>query len=257
MIGDIVGDTGRKLIEKYLPDLKAKHTIHVVVLNGENSAHGKGITPKIADFLKSIGVDVITTGNHVWAKREIYSYIQANKFLLRPANFQQGSPGVGLYIHETMLGPVAVINIQGRVFMKEFVECPFRTIDSLLLYLKNKTKLIFVDFHAEATAEKLGMAFYLDGKISGFVGTHTHVQTADARILPKGTAYITDLGMCGSLNSMIGQKKDAIIQHMITQMPIQFEVDTEPPFVLSGVIIETDTETGLSKKIERVYMVEG
>lgn len=256
MIGDIVGETGRKILQKHLPLLKQKYNIHFTIVNGENSANGKGITKKIADFLKEIGVDVITTGNHVWAKKDIYSYIPQNKFLLRPANFQAGQPGTGVVVIETKEGPIGVLNLQGRTFMKEFVDCPFKTADSLLLYLKNKTKYIFVDFHAEATAEKLGMGFYLDGRVSGVVGTHTHVQTADERILPKGTAYITDLGMGGSLNSMIGQKKAPVIEQMITQMPIQFEVDTEPPFILSGVVISVDKSTGLAQKIERIYIVD-
>jgi len=256
MIGDVVGDAGRTLVQKHLPLLKKKYDIHCVVLNGENSAHGKGITPKIADLFKEMGVHVITTGNHVWAKREIYGYISNNKFLLRPANFQSGSPGVGVFVYESLEGPIAVINLQGRVFMKEFVDCPFRTVDSILMYLKDKTKYIVVDFHAEATAEKLGIAYYLDGRVSGVVGTHTHVQTADNRVLPKGTAYITDLGMCGSLNSMIGQKKELVMQQMISQMPMQFDVDTEPPFVLSGVVISIDKVTGLARSIERVYIVD-
>lgn len=256
MIGDVVGDAGRSIVQKHLPSLKKKYDIHCVVLNGENAAHGKGITPKIADLFKEIGVNVITTGNHVWAKREIYAYISSNKFLLRPANFQTGSPGSGVFVFESSEGPIAVINLQGRVFMKEFVDCPFRAADSLLMYLKGKTKYIVVDFHAEASAEKLGIAYYLDGRVSGVVGTHTHVQTADNRVLPKGTAYITDLGMCGSLNSMIGQKKETVMNQMITQMPAQFDVDTEPPFVLSGVVISIDKATGLSRSIERIYIVD-
>lgn len=256
MIGDVVGDAGRQVVQKYLQKLKQKHDIHCVVLNGENSAHGKGITPKISDFYKEIGVDVITSGNHIWAKREIYSYISSNKFLLRPANFQSGSPGSGCFIFESVIGPIAVINLQGRVFMREFVDCPFRSLDSLLMYLKDKTKCILVDFHAEATAEKLGIGYYADGRVSAVVGTHTHVQTADNRVLPKGTAYITDLGMCGSLNSMIGQKKEFVMQQMISQMPTQFDVDTEPPFVLSGVVVVIDKATGLAQSIERIYIVE-
>lgn len=256
MIGDVVGDTGRKIVQKHLPGLKQKYNIHFTILNGENSAHGKGITIKIADFFKEIGIDVITTGNHVWAKKDIYSYITQHKFLLRPANFQAGQPGQGVTVIETKEGLIGVMNLQGRTFMKEFVDCPFKTADSLLLYLKSKTKYIFVDFHAEATAEKLGMSFYLDGRVSAVVGTHTHVQTADERVLPKGTAHITDLGMCGSLNSMIGQKKAPVIEQMITQMPIQFDVDTEPPFILSGVVISVDKATGLAQKIERVYIVD-
>ncbi len=256
-IGDVVGDPGRHLITRHLRDLKKKHNIDLTVLNGENSStQGRGITPKIAEFFFEYGADVITTGNHVWFRREIYPYLDENHRVLRPANFPSGAPGVGvttLLVGDQMVG---IINLQGRVFMRELVECPLRTIDSLLTYLKDKTNIIFIDYHAEATSEKHALAYYVAGRVSGVVGTHTHVQTADERIIPPGTGYITDLGMVGSLNSMLGMQKDGIIQHFLTQMPVKFTVDTQPPYVLSGVIIEVDVQTGRAQNIERIRVID-
>jgi metallophosphoesterase (TIGR00282 family) len=256
-LGDIVGDTGRAIFKKHIAQLRASLGIDALIVNGENSAQGRGITPAIVGFFKAQGVDVITSGNHIWQKREIYPYMAQNKDLLKPANFPSDTPGVGVTTFMCKGHEIAIINLQGRIFMRELVSCPFRAAESILTYLRHKTKLIFVDMHAEATSEKMGLAYFLDGKISGIVGTHTHVQTADERILPGGTAYITDLGMAGSLNSMIGMKKESVIRHLLTQMPEQFVVDTAMPLVMTGAWIEVDTTTGLAVDIQRVKVVDG
>lgn len=256
-IGDVVGEPGQALIAKHLPELKKKHAIDMIILNGENSSNqGRGITPKIAEAFYRNGVDVITTGNHIWFRREIYPYLDEQPHLLRPANFPSGAPGRGVTILPIKGHTVAVINLQGRVFMREHVDCPLKAADSLLSYLRDKTNIIFVDYHAEATSEKVGLAYYLAGRVSGVVGTHTHVQTADERIIPGGTGYITDLGMVGALNSMLGMQKDAIIQHFLTQIPVKFTVDLNPPYVLSGVIMEVDTQTGQTIKIDRLRLID-
>lgn len=257
LLGDVVGATGRAMFHKHIDRLKREYSIDGVIVNGENSAHGRGITSQIVKFFRTHGADVITTGNHIWAKNEIYTYLQAHHGdLLRPANFPSEDPGTGVTTFMCKGVEVAVINVQGRIFMKDHLACPFRTVESILTYLKSKTNVIFVDMHAEATSEKMGLAYFLDGKISGLVGTHTHVQTADERILPGGTAYISDLGMAGSLNSMIGMKKEAIIRHLITQMPERFVVDNSLPLVMTGVWIEVDTQTGKATDIQRVKVVD-
>ena len=257
-IGDVVGQTGRAVFAKHIDTIRAKYKIDVTVVNGENSASdGRGITTRAAEFFKQHKVDVITSGNHIWDKKDIQSYIAENKnFVLRPANYPNECPGAGISLIKTNSGMVAVVNLQGRVFMRENLDDPFKTASSLLSYLKDKAKVIIVDFHAETTAEKAGLAFYLDGKVSALVGTHTHVQTADERILPQGTAFITDLGMCGSLNSMLGMKKEPIIQLFLTQMPVRFQVDTQSPYLINGVVIEVDAQTGKALSIERLSIVD-
>lgn len=256
-IGDIVGQLGCYMFQKHVATLKKEHNIDAVIVNGENShSQGRGITPKIANFLKKNGADVITTGNHIWARKEIQTYITENKDLLRPYNFPTGCPGVGVTTFNCNGITVGVLNLQGRIFMREFVDCPFRAAQTALSFLKTKTNIIFVDFHAEATSEKMGLGYFLDGQISALFGTHTHVQTADERILPNGTAYISDLGMTGSLNSMIGMKKEIILKTFLTQMPAKFEVDNNPPAILSGVIIDVDINTGKANNIERVKIVD-
>lgn len=255
-IGDVVGSTGQAMFQKHIASLKKQYSIDALIVNGENSANGKGITSRIMHFFKHNGVNVVTSGNHIWDNKEIYHYLHNHTDLLRPANFPRSVPGVGVTTFTVGEYTIGVINLQGRVFMKEHVDCPFTTATSLLTYLKQKTPIIFVDFHAETTSEKQGLAYYLDGKISGQVGTHTHVQTADERVLPGGTAYITDLGMVGSLNSMLGMEKEAIINRFLTQMPTRFSVDTSSPMVLCGVWIEVDTMTGKATHIERVQVVD-
>jgi 2',3'-cyclic-nucleotide 2'-phosphodiesterase len=257
LVGDAVGIPGRTMFQKYISELKKDYDIDIVIVNGENSAsNGRGISSRIVHFFKHNGAHVITSGNHIWDNKEIYNYLSQNTDLLRPDNFPSECPGTGVMTFETKGFIIGVINLQGRVFMKEHVSCPFKAADSILTYLRSKTSIIFVDFHAETTSEKLGLAYYLDGRVTAVVGTHTHVQTADERILPQGTAYITDLGMAGSLNSMIGMKKDSIIRKLITQMPEKFVVDTEGPFVLSGVVIDVDPETGRSSAIQRIRIID-
>src|SRR5579872_2220984 len=256
-IGDVVGPAGRAMFEKYVTILREKHSIDAVIVNGENSSNqGRGITPKIAASFHKYGAEVVTTGNHIWYRREAYGLLEEDPHVLRPANFPSGAPGRGVTVIQVKGHPLAVINVQGRVFMREHVDCPFRAIDSLLAYLKDKTKNIIIDFHAETTSEKMAGGYYVAGRVSGVVGTHTHIQTADERILPGGTAYITDLGMVGSLNSMLGMQKDGIIQHFLTQLPVKFTVDMNPPFMLSGAIIEIDTKTGSAVSIERVLVID-
>ncbi len=256
-IGDVVGVTGRTMFQKYSAHLRKKHAIDAIIVNGENSGqHGRGISSRIVSFFKHNGADIITTGNHIWYNREIYSYLEKNDDLIRPANFPATCPGVGVTTFQCKGYTVGVINVQGRVFMRELLDCPFKTVESILTYLKYKTNIIIVDFHAETTSEKMALAYHFDGKISAQVGTHTHIQTADERILPGGTAYITDLGMVGSLNSMLGMKKEAIIHNLITQMPVKFTVDTSSPVVMSGVWIDINTETGKAEAIERVRIID-
>lgn len=257
MLGDLVGFAGISMFVKHMPRLKDRYNPDFVVVNGENSApNGRGITPKIAETLLAHGADVITTGNHVWNQREIYAFIQENRHVLRPANFPAGSPGVGVVTIVKNGVSLGVINVQGRVFMRELSACPFRTIDSALTLLKSQTSMVVVDVHAEATAEKAALAYYVDGRVSAIVGTHTHVQTADERILPGGTAFLTDLGMGGALNSNIGMKKEAVIQNFLTQMPTKFEVDYEPPMQLCGLALEINTTTGKTISVERIRIID-
>ncbi|OGB84606.1 metallophosphoesterase [candidate division TM6 bacterium RIFCSPHIGHO2_12_FULL_32_22] len=257
LIGDVVGNLGCAVFQKHIDSLRKQFKIDGVIVNGENSSpRGRGITSKIVNFFKHNGANVITSGNHIWADKEIYSYIDQHDDLLRPANFPADVPGPGFTTFNCAGIEVGVINLQGRIFMQQQLDDPLRIADTILTYLKQKTKVILVDFHAETTAEKIGIAHYLDGRVSCVVGTHTHVQTADERILPKGTAFITDLGMCGSYNSMIGMKKDIILYNMKTQMPAKYEVDNEPPAIMSGVWVEVDTYSGKALQIERFRIID-
>jgi len=255
-LGDVVGKSGRALFQKYIDRIRREFEIDGVVVNGENSSHGRGITSRTMKFFKHNDVDVVTSGNHVWKNKEIYLYLEQNKDLLRPANYPSGCPGTGVTTFSCKGKEVAIINLQGRTFMKDEVTCPFRAAESILTYLKNKTKIIFIDFHAEASSEKMGLAHYLDGKVSGVLGTHTHILTADERILPGGTAYITDLGMAGAFNSMLGMQKKAVIDRFLTQMPTRFEVDIKPPFIMTGAYVEVDTTTGRAKKIKSIKIID-
>lgn len=256
-IGDVVGAVGRAMFQKHANRFKHGSHADFMIVNGENSGErGRGITSRIVRFFRHNGADVITSGNHIWDEREIYHYLEQNTDLLRPANFPNETPGVGVTTVVCKDTLVAVINIQGRVFMREHTSCPFKTIDTILSFLKDKTKCIIVDFHAETTSEKAGFGYYVDGRVSAVVGTHTHVQTADERILPHGTAFISDLGMAGSLNSMLGMKKDPIIKHLITQMPVKFEVETANPVIMCGVLIDIDMVTGKALSIERVKITD-
>lgn len=257
MIGDVVGTTGIAMFQKHINHLRSEYRADAVIVNGENSAsNGRGIIAKTMKFFKHCKVDVVTSGNHIWDHREIYTYLHDHKDLLRPANFPAGAPGVGVTVFSCKNERIAVVNLQGRVFMREHVDCPFVAAETILSYLKHQTKMILVDFHAEATSEKMGLGYFLDGQVSAVVGTHTHTQTADERILPNGTAYISDLGMVGALESMLGMKKEPIINKFITQLPTKFEVETEGPGLLSGVCIELDSQTGKALSIERIKIVD-
>lgn len=255
MIGDIVGKPGRKAILDNLTALCKERNVDFVIANGENAAGGHGITKEIAKQLFATGIDVFTMGNHVWNKKEIVPYIEKEKRIIRPANYPPGTPGDGYHIYQTRGGnSIGVINISGRIYMQE-LDCPFRTIDQILDEIKYQTNLIFVDFHAEATSEKVAMGWYLDGRVTAVCGTHTHVQTADERILPNGTAYITDIGMTGPRDSVIGVSSNIVIEKFITQMPRRFEV-ADTNYQLNAVLIDADPINGTALKIERVFELE-
>lgn len=257
LLGDVVGNIGRCMFQKHIKAIKAEHNIDFVIVNGENSNNnGRGITSRIVNFFKHNGADVVTSGNHIWDQYEIQAYLQSHQDLLRPANFPAACPGSGFTIVDCGGILIGVINVQGRVFMRDHTDCPFRAVDAILADMKTKTDIILIDFHAEATAEKLAMAYYVDGRVSAIVGTHTHIPTSDQRILPQGTAYVTDLGMAGSLNSMIGMTKESVMPTFLLQMPSRFIVDTKPPVVMSGVWIEIDVETGKAVAIERVHVID-
>lgn len=256
-IGDVIGSPGRHIFQKNITHIKNDHKIDFVIVNGENSSgDGRGITSRIVSFFKHNHANIITTGNHVYSKKEIYSYFETNDDLLRPANFSSAAPGKGVAFVDCGGIRVGVINMQGRVFMREHVDCPFKTMDSLLSFVKHKADVVVVDFHAEATAEKAALAYYLDGKVSAVVGTHTHVQTSDERILPNGTAFITDLGMCGAVHSMIGMEKESVIERFISQMPTRFHVETNPPIMLNGAVISVDVSSGKAQSIDRIKIVD-
>lgn len=255
-MGDIVGKTGRDAIKKLLPNLVSMYKIDLVIANGENAAGGFGITESIAQELFGLGIDVITTGNHVWDKKEAVSYLSKENRVLRPLNYPQGphgAPGYGSVVVETSSGiKAAIINVSGRVFMNLF-ECPFRTAKAETERLKAETDTIFIDLHAEATSEKVAFGYYMDGLVSAVVGTHTHVQTADEKILPGGTAYITDVGMTGPHTSVIGIEKEQIIERFLYHMPMKYEV-AGGKGLLCAVVIETDDKTGKATAIQRLML---
>ena len=257
-IGDIFGRPGRTIVRDKLPSLVKDHSIDLIIANGENSAAGFGITPPLAEELFDLGIDVITTGNHVWDKREIIDFFQMadgnahspSRRLLRPANYAPDLPGQGLYEGRKNGVPYAVINLQGRVFMASNDD-PFRMADKLL---KDTTaKVILVDRHAEATSEKVSLGWYLDGRVTAVIGTHTHVPTADERVLPNGTAYITDAGMTGPYDGVIGVKKELVVGKFLNNMPVRFEAATGD-VRLSAVVIDCDETTGRARSIERIMV---
>ena len=255
-LGDIIGDVGRKLIAKSLDTLVDEYRINLVIANGENAAGGFGITPKIADELFDIGVNVITSGNHIWDKKEILPYIEKERRLLRPANYPEGVHGAGdITVYTNSGDRVVVLNLIGRVFIGNF-DCPFRYLKRELPRLKASADVIIVDFHAEATSEKIAFGWFADGDVGAVIGTHTHVQTADEQILPKGTAYITDVGMTGPLNSVIGIEKDQIIEKYLTLLPRRFEVAKGNP-IISAVVIDIDENNGKAVSIERLQIKDG
>lgn len=250
-IGDVVGEPGRHAIRELLPKLKSKHKLDFVIANGENAAGGSGITPGLAEEILGYGVDVITSGDHIWKKKEIFDYIDSDQRLLRPANYPDGAPGFGSTVVESESGTkVAVINLIGRVFMQA-LECPFRSAKREIEKVKNKARVIIVDMHAEATSEKIALGWFLDGQVSAIFGTHTHVQTADEKILPQGTAFISDVGMTGPFDSVIGRKKEQILSRFLTQMPTKFEM-AEGDVQLHGAMVDIDEKTGKADSIKRV-----
>jgi metallophosphoesterase (TIGR00282 family) len=251
-IGDIVGRPGRDLLRHGLAALASHHNIDLVIANVENAAAGHGITPDIANDLFEYGVHVMTGGNHTWDKKEIFPYIVKQPRMIRPANYPDGAPGLGRYVARAENGVmVGVVNAMGRVFMTP-LDDPFRVVlEQIDLVKADGAQLVFVDFHAEATSEKVAMGWHLDGKVAAVVGTHTHVQTADDRVLPKGTAYITDVGMTGPHDSVIGVDRLAIVHRFVSAMPQRFETATENPR-LNGVVVQADEQTGLAVSITRV-----
>jgi metallophosphoesterase (TIGR00282 family) len=248
--GDMVGGPGRKIFARVVGQLRQRGAVDFVVANAENVAGGKGITKVIAAELLASGADVLTMGDHMWDQKEIAAYLDQEKRLLRPANFAPGCPGRGIVTVESPKGRVTVINLVGRVFMPP-ADCPFRTVDALLAREPNLGKVILVDMHAEATSEKVAMGRHLDGRVSAVVGTHTHVQTSDETILPRKTAYLTDLGMTGAKDSIIGRDYASVMTKFLTGMPSKFEI-AEQNVALEGVLIDVDEATGRARKITRV-----
>lgn len=250
-LGDVVGEPGRKAVTDLLPRMREELQVDFAIVNGENSAAGRGITPKIAIGLMRAKADVITTGDHIWDQKEIYSFLGDEPRLLRPANYPVGTPGGGSIVLQTKKCKVGVINLQGRTFMREALENPFTAATALVDQMRQETPVIFVDFHAEATSEKVAMGWHLDGKVSAVVGTHTHVPTADERVLPQGTAFQSDAGMCGPMDSVIGSQIEPVLEKFHTQMPAKFGV-ARGPVRLNGALITVDAATGRAVAIERV-----
>jgi len=251
-VGDIVGKPGRMACMQLIPQLKKKEKVDFVIANGENIAGGSGITHSTTQDLFNHEVDVITSGDHVFRKKDGETLVQENDRILRPANYPAAVPGVGSTVVRTQKGiKVGVINLIGRVFLKT-VNCPFEIVSGLVEEILKQTPIIFVDIHAEATSEKVALGWYLDGKVSGVFGTHTHIQTADERVLPKGTGYITDLGMCGPYQSVIGREVDQVLHMFLTQMPCRLDVAKEDAR-LSGVLFDINPETGKALNIRRVH----
>ncbi|MCX5773093.1 MAG: TIGR00282 family metallophosphoesterase [Fusobacteria bacterium] len=250
VFGDIVGRAGREAVYEYLKTHKTKYDL--IIANGENSAGGFGLTNKVGDELFKIGIDVITGGNHIWDKRDIVYYMNKGLNLVRPLNYGVDVPGVGFVILERLGKKICVLNLQGRVFMPP-IDCPFKEIKKWLEEFKSQFDILIVDIHAEATSEKIALGWYLDGEASLVFGTHTHVQTADEKISPKGTAYISDVGMCGSFDGILGMKKEAIIQKFLDNLPTRFEPD-ENDRGINAISVTIDNVTGHAFSIERIQM---
>jgi 2',3'-cyclic-nucleotide 2'-phosphodiesterase len=252
-IGDVFGKPGRRLLIEKLQSIIHEHRIDFCIANIENAAAGFGITPQIADELLYCGIDLLTSGNHIWDKRAILPYLSEQPKLLRPHNYPQATPGTGLFIGDTKCGVrVGVLNLQGRVFMAS-IDCPFTTGLAAVEYIRKQTPIIIIDFHAEATSEKQACGWFFDGRVSAVVGTHTHVQTADERILPKGTAYITDLGMTGPHDSIIGSVPDLALDRFLRQMPIRLE-PAAGNLRICGAIVEIDETNGRALQIQRINL---
>ncbi len=251
-LGDVVGRPGRRALAKWLPRFVAQEGIDFVVANCENASGGKGVDPRSADELHAAGVDVLTTGNHVWQSRDIIPYMREHGALLRPCNFPAGVPGIGWTVRKARRSQVAVgvLNVIGRVFMGP-ADCPFAGARAALSELAREARVIIVDMHAEATSEKVGMGRFLDGQVSVVIGSHTHVQTADETVLPGGTAYLTDAGMCGPEDSVLGVKTAQVLERFLTQMPVRFEV-ANGPVLIQGMMAQIDPETGKATAVRRI-----
>lgn len=255
-IGDIVGKAGRQALLEWLPEIRREHKPDFIFVNGENAAGGNGITPQIAEEFYDAGIDAITLGNHAWDKREVLPYIDGEKRLLRPLNYPGHPPGAGSVVLSNPRGQrIALISLAGRVFSPTHYDCPFRAADGEIGRISGETPAIMVDFHAEATSEKVAMGWYLDGRASAVLGTHTHIQTADEQVLPGGTAFITDLGMTGPRESVIGIKKELVLERFLTQMPVRFEA-AKGPRQLCGAIVEIEEDTGKARDITRIFRRE-
>ncbi len=253
-VGDLIGRPGRQALVRFLPQLRKKYQPDLVIANAENAAGGNGLTEEIGKEL-FFQVDVLTSGNHIWDKKEVLNYLEKEPRLLRPANYPASNPGHGYYLYQNETGiKAAVLNLQGRVFM-EPIDCPFLQADRLLEAIKPATPIIIIDFHAEATSEKQALGWYLDGRVSAVIGTHTHIPTADERVLPKGTAYITDVGMAGGLNSVIGMRPEQAIQRFLTSRPQRFE-PARDGLMLSAVYLSLDPDTGKAFSINRELITE-
>lgn len=253
-IGDIVGNVGRAAVKRVLPALKDKYKPHIIIANGENAAAGRGITRTIATEFFEWGIHGITMGNHTWDNKDIFGWIDEEPRLVRPANFPPGAPGQGMAVIKANGKQLAIVNLQGRTFLPP-IDCPFRKADELVDQARERTKAILVDFHAEATSEKIAMGWHLDGRASLVVGTHTHVQTNDDTILPNGTAYLTDAGMVGSREGVLGMERSAVMHKFLTQLPARFVVD-EGKWFLHGVHVQIDETTGRATKIEKIRLTE-
>ena len=250
-IGDIVGSPGRRIVADRLADIVAQQALDLVIANCENAASGFGITPRLVEELLSAGVEVLSSGNHIWDRKEILDYFPHQPRLLRPANYPDGTPGSGFYLGTTKNGVrYAVLNLQGRVFMPS-IDCPFRTADRELARVPAEVKVVIVDMHAETTSEKLAMGWYLDGRVTAVIGTHTHVATADEQLLPRGTAYITDVGMTGPHDSVIGMEKATILQRFLDGLPARFEV-AAGDVQMNNVLLEVEELTGRARSIQRL-----
>ncbi|MDD3925616.1 MAG: TIGR00282 family metallophosphoesterase [bacterium] len=254
MVGDIVGKPGRACLRELLPHIKAEYHVDFTVVNGENAAAGFGLNAQMAEQIRLAGADVVTTGNHIWDRREMVSEIDSLDYVLRPANYPPGTPGRSLTVIDMYGCKIAVVSLMGRIFMDP-LDDPFRTMDGLVASLAGVTPNILVDFHAEATSEKQALAWYLDGRVSAVVGTHTHTQTADERVLPQGTAMISDIGMVGPRDSILGVEVALILRKFTTQMPVKFEVGN-PPVIFNAVLIDIDETTGKSRSIVRINRID-
>jgi metallophosphoesterase (TIGR00282 family) len=246
VVGDIIGQPGRKAVHEVLPQLRRQYRLDMVIVNAENAAGGFGLTPAIAQELIETGVHVLTSGNHIWAQKDIIPNLDGDMMILRPLNYPPGVPGRGYLI----TGQTMVVNLMGRTFMND-IDCPFRAMDKLLEEVRDRPPVVIVDFHAEATSEKMAMGWYLDGRVSAVLGTHTHVGTIDAQILPQGTAYVTDIGMTGPADSIIGDDVESVLKRFLTGVPHRLSVGKGKP-ILNAILVEVDENSGRAISIERI-----